>query len=92
MRTTLDLPDDLFREVKAKAALEGTKLKDLLTRFVEAGLRQPAPPPSKGPAQRSRLPVIRNRGKKSIPNLTPELQARLDQEEDLAKLDRSFGR
>ena len=28
MRTTLDLPDDLFRQVKAKAALEGATLKE----------------------------------------------------------------
>lgn len=39
MRTTLDLPDSLFREVKARAAQNGMSLKDLLTRYVEAGLR-----------------------------------------------------
>ena len=93
MRTTLDLPDDLFRQVKAKAALEGTKLKDLLTRFVESGLRQTAPPSGR-PRQRSKLPVIKSksRGKNLIPNLTPQLQSRLEEEEDLAKLRRSFGR
>jgi hypothetical protein len=91
MRTTLDLPDELFRQLKAKAALEGTKLKDLLTRFVEAGLGQPASS-SRPPLERSKLPVIKRRRKKLIPNLTPELQARLEQEEDFAKLDRSFRR
>ena len=39
MRTTIDLPDPLFREAKACAALEGTTLKDLVTRCVEQGLR-----------------------------------------------------
>jgi hypothetical protein len=34
MRTTVDLPDDLFRRAKAAAALRGQKLKDL----VEEGL------------------------------------------------------
>ncbi len=35
MRTTIDLPDVLYREIKAKAALRGMKLKD----FVAAALR-----------------------------------------------------
>ncbi len=45
MRTTLDIPDDLFRRLKARAALEGLKLKDLLERYVAWGLRQSAVPP-----------------------------------------------
>jgi hypothetical protein len=36
MRTTVDLPDELFRRAKAEAALRGRKLKDL----IEEGLRQ----------------------------------------------------
>lgn len=91
MRTTLDLPDELFRQAKAKAALEGTSLKELVTGFIAAGLRQ-ASHPASGPRQRSRLPVIRKRGQHVVPNLTPELQANLESEEDLAKLNRSFGR
>ena len=35
MRTTIDLPDELFRRVKSEAALRGRKFKDL----VEEGLR-----------------------------------------------------
>jgi hypothetical protein len=91
VRTTLDLPDDLFRQVKAKAALEGATLKTLLTRYVESGVRQPGRLAGEC-ARRSRLPVLPRRGKGVIPNLTPELQARLEEEEDLAKLRRSFGR
>jgi hypothetical protein len=91
MRTTLDLPDGLFRQVKAKAALEGTRLKDLLTRYVESGLRQSAQPAGR-PLKRSNLPVIKAKGKSAIPNLTSALQAKLEAEEDLAKLRRSFGR
>ena len=91
MRTTLDLPDDVFRQVKAKAAMEGASLKTLLRRYVEGGLRQSVPPP--GHLQkRSPLPVIKAKARKIIPNLTPELQAALEEEQDLAKLDRSFGR
>jgi hypothetical protein len=88
MRTTLDLPDELFRQVKAKAALEGTKLKQLLTRYVENGLRQAAQPSRR----RSKLPVIKRHGKRVVPNLTAKRQSELEQEEDLAKLRRSFRR
>ena len=88
MRTTLDLPDELFRQVKAKAALEGTKLKQLLTRYVERGLREAGQPPRR----RSNLPVIKRRGKLVIPNLTARRQNKLEEEEDLAKLRRSFKR
>lgn len=42
MRTTIDLPDELFRRVKARAARDGVKLKDLITSYVEQGLTQPA--------------------------------------------------
>jgi hypothetical protein len=31
MRTTIDIPDELFRRAKATAALEGGTLKDLVT-------------------------------------------------------------
>jgi hypothetical protein len=90
MRTTLDLPDELFREVKAKAALEGTHLKTLLTRYVENGLRES--PPLLHQKRRSGLPVIQRRSQQTIPSLTSELQARIEQEEDLAKFRRSLGR
>ncbi len=89
MRTTLDLPDELFREVKAKAALEGAKLKDLLTRYVESGLRQPG---QKLLPQPSKLPVLKRQGKQQVASLTAERQAKLEEEEDLAKLQRSFRR
>jgi len=36
MKTTVEVPDDLYRQAKAEAALRGRKLKDL----IEEGLRQ----------------------------------------------------
>lgn len=39
MRTTIDLPDDLFRRAKATAALRGIKLKELFTSIIERDLR-----------------------------------------------------
>ncbi len=41
MRTTIDLPDPLFRTLKIRAAREGVSLKTLLGRTIEAGLQAP---------------------------------------------------
>ena len=38
MRTTIDLPDSLYRMLKARSALEGLPMKDLVRRLVERGL------------------------------------------------------
>jgi plasmid stability protein len=39
MKTTLDLPDDLMREVKIRAATQGKRLKDIVTELMRNGLR-----------------------------------------------------
>lgn len=56
MRTTFDLPDELMRHLKARAALEGRSLRDLVLELVERGLK--APPPAAAPAPMS-LPTVR---------------------------------
>ncbi|MGE0057227.1 MAG: antitoxin, partial [Dehalococcoidia bacterium] len=38
MKTTLELPDDLMREIKVRAAREDRKLKDLVTELLRKGL------------------------------------------------------
>jgi len=94
MRTTIDLPDDLFRQAKAKAALSGIKLKDLIARYVEQGLRHGESMPPAQPRQRSPLPVISKAATSGqpIPALSnAEIQAILD-EEDAERALRSAGR
>jgi len=39
MKTTLDLPDDLMREIKILAAKEGRKLKDIISEALRRDLR-----------------------------------------------------
>ncbi len=39
MRTTIDLPEDLFREAKTRAVQQGTTLKKLMTEYIRSGLR-----------------------------------------------------
>ena len=45
MKTTLDLPDDLMREIKILAAQEGRRMKDIiadsLSRDLRIGLSEP---------------------------------------------------
>jgi hypothetical protein len=85
MRTTLDLPDPLFREAKIRAIQQGVKLKDLINRYIEAGLRGPSlPPAAPGPRPRSPIPVAipKSTDSPTTPILTnAELNAILEEEE-----------
>jgi len=42
MKTTLEIPDQLFRKIKATAALSGKSLKDFVTDAVKEKLARPA--------------------------------------------------
>jgi hypothetical protein len=81
MRTTIDLPDELFRQAKARAALHGMKLKDLITRFVEQGLGQGVPR-STASRRRSELPVVRAATGRTLPSLTNADLYRILEEEE----------
>ncbi len=91
MRTTLDLPDALFREVKTRAVQQGVTLKDLVAHYIEVGLRgQLTPPDASRHRQHSPLPVFRVPNGQTIPALTnAQFQAILD-EEDIAQYQRLF--
>ena len=58
MRTTIDLPDNLFREVKATAASRGLKLKDFITAALRGALH---PSPDTGPLELSPEEIHRER-------------------------------
>lgn len=66
MRTTIDIPDELHRELKARAALQGRTVRDVLVSLIEAELRQE---PAEG--RRAKLPLIKAKRKGSF-NLTRE--------------------
>jgi hypothetical protein len=68
MRTTVDLPDALFKRVKSEAALRGMRLREFIAQALEqslAGQRDDLK------SRRVRLPLIRSGGGHSI-NLTRE--------------------
>lgn len=57
MKTTVELPDELIREVKVRAAREGRRLKDVMADVVRLGLSQPPARTDRSPA-RVRLPLV----------------------------------
>ena len=86
MRTTIDLPEDLFREAKTRAVQQGTTLKNLMTQFILSGLAVQEPS-SKLVARRMPPPVAIRRipGQSPRPALSNrDLYAILDAEDILA--------
>ena len=81
MRTTIDLPDDLFRQAKARAALDGIKLKELITRLVAVGLQQRHLAPRH--TTRSPLPALPRSGRVIQAPSARELNRLLDEEESV---------
>ena len=68
MKTTFDLPDELVREMKLRAVMQGRTLRDLAADFIRQGLglaapRSPQAPPLGSIVQLNPdgLPVIRCR-------------------------------
>lgn len=54
MRTTIDIPDETYRELKMKAAREGKTFRELALRGMQRELREPAVRPIK----KFEVPVI----------------------------------
>lgn len=84
MRTTIDLPDPLFREMKIRAAQQGLKLKDLAASYIEAGLRGSSASASTAPRRRAPLPaaILRDPDQPLVPALSNrELNAVLEQDD-----------
>ena len=81
MRTTVDLPDEIFRKAKAQAALQGMSFKDLITRFVRQGLRGFQQDQKTERRQRSEPPIARAATGRPLPVFSSaELHRILDEE------------
>ncbi len=57
MRTTVDIPDTLYRKLKARAALEGATVKEVVVRLVRRELA--------GPTRKHSVPFPLIRGKET---------------------------
>jgi plasmid stability protein len=58
VKTTIELPDELFRALKVRAASEGRLLKDVMTEVVRRGLAAPEPSGGGARARRVQLPLV----------------------------------
>lgn len=105
MKTTLDLPDDLLRAVKVRAARSNRRLKDVVAELLEKGMNQPAartPTPRGDPScpdpveisPETGLPIVRSPDDAPIARMnTEEIYAlihRTQEEEDIERLGRGF--
>jgi hypothetical protein len=74
MRTTLDLPDSLYRRLKVQAAQEGKTLREVVIGYLEEGLNRRSPGKGPGP-----LPVIPGAGRHIKARAHAELWELLDE-------------
>jgi plasmid stability protein len=87
MKTTLDLPDEVVREVKLRAVVQGRTVKDLVAEFLRQGLGMvPLDRPGKRPIserveiRESGLPIIRCRPPAPATRMSVEDLLKLEQE------------
>jgi hypothetical protein len=66
MRTTIEFPDDLLREAKSRAALEGISLREFFLAAVQKKLEPSAQKVRRPP------PIVGTKGGTPIPDLTTE--------------------
>ena len=96
MKTTLDLPDELIREVKLRAVVQRRTVKGLVAEFLRQGLGMAPPVPPVPPASDSMvaigphgLPVIRCRPNAPATRMSARKLQQLEQaaqaEEDLKR-------
>lgn len=84
MRATIELPDDLYRGLKARASLSGVTLRELVQQLIERGLRSPAEVPDTGTGHAPPPVVVPPRGV-PIPALSREVLRSIEEEEDEGK-------
>jgi hypothetical protein len=87
MRTTIEIPDALLRRAKLAAVEQGTTLRDLIARGLEAVLRT-------GKQRRSRLtaPPVKLSADSPLRRLGPEDVDQIDAETEAGQLDEVYRR
>ena len=89
MRTTIDLPDDLYRTLKTRAAISGVTMRELVQRLIEQGLREPGVSTAPLPAEEEPLPVAIPAGSGPIRAFTNAELHELEMEDERERLARS---
>ncbi len=86
MRTTIDLPDGLYREAKTRAVKQGITLKELVVGLIQTGLRgEPTAEGSRPGPRRASPPVAIRKvpGQPPVPPLSNRQLSELLEEEEL---------
>ena len=91
MKTTLEIPDAVFRQVKARAAMEGIKLKDIVADALDLYLKTPRAT-SMRRVNHCPFPIVRGKGGPLLEGLNGEAIAAIEEEEDLQRYGRSLRR
>jgi hypothetical protein len=87
MRTTVEIPDPLLRRAKLAAVEEGTTLKELITRGLEAVLRG-----SGGASSRLAGPPVKLGPDSPLRRLNLDEVARIDAESEAGEADEVYHR
>lgn len=93
MKTTLEIPDELYRAVKAKAALEGRKVSEVVAEALRYVVEPPSPtaatiavdqPKAKRPLRKVEFPLIKGTsGRMLTMEALKQIMVEMDEEEDL---------
>jgi hypothetical protein len=79
MKTTIEIPEKLFREAKARAAMEGLSLREFFLRGLKLALQTDS---AQTPRERVAFPIVRS--KHGLARLTDEqVAAALNSDKDL---------
>jgi hypothetical protein len=89
MRTTLDLPDPLLRNLKIQAAQSGKSLKTLLNELIVRAMAMPAAPAQVTPPTLPVLSRLSSSKSKSVPVDSSANLVDAQLQDDLDKLRRS---
>jgi hypothetical protein len=90
VKTTLEIPDPLFRWVKAYATMKDLKFKDVVASALSAYLVRPRRSASCG-THRCPFPLIRGKLGPLMKEMSTETIAKLQEREDFERLCRSLG-
>lgn len=87
MKTTLEIPDELFRAAKSKAALDGRKLKDLVAEGLSLVLQSPM-----AAKDRAKFPLISARERRVLTAKQVDLAVETEWREEAGKIAKSVRR
>lgn len=83
MRTTIDLPDELFRDAKIEAVNRGITLRELISGALEKEIH-PSPSVNVVREHRVTFPLIKSKGPDG-PMITDEMIREAEMEDDLRR-------